>query len=506
MRPSQWFWVGSAILAATGLAGIHGARALTPPMGGAVGLPPGVALVLPFPAGSNVRVLSAYSPSGGSSLHDGTTRTCCANDYYALDLDYADEADGGLGLPILAPLRGTVEVAGWATEGWANYGQRVILRHDDLGDGRVYFTIYCHLNAIDPAITEGAVVEAGQAIGELGRSCQGALSCSSFSAPHLHWALHQDSMIGGSGTGGSYAGRAVVPEPMDGAEDLSRGDVITSTNSGGGPVPTCEPVPAEGRIVDERDRCFRRFGTAAYWHSESAAGWDDSLVWTEATSDASPDNHGIWSLAFDEGGDYLVEAFTAAGFAQSRRARYRVTHAGSEDSRVVDQSSTDGWNVIGTFRFATGGDQSVRLDDNTGEPIGDHVRIAFDAIRLTRDGTAPPPPPADGGSPPPPPPRDAGAAMDASSPPPPSSPDASRSDADFGRDGSSGGTTDSGGRGEAGASVTGASGVQGGCGCVAAGARDGRDPRGGEPVLGAAVLGLVAFARARRRTRARAGR
>jgi len=203
--------------------------ALTTPTGGAVMFPAKTKLVLPFPAGTKVRVASGYSPTGGSSLHDGTNRTTAANDYYALDLVYDGISDGGFGKPILAPLDGKVVKSGWASAGWANYGQRVILRHE-LGDGHVYHSIYCHLDAIAPGVTEGSTIAKGERVGNLGRSCMGALSCSSFSGAHLHWAIHRDSTIGGSGTGGSYGGLAVVPEPLDSAEDLKQGRVITSTN------------------------------------------------------------------------------------------------------------------------------------------------------------------------------------------------------------------------------------------------------------------------------------
>jgi murein DD-endopeptidase MepM/ murein hydrolase activator NlpD len=93
------------------------------------------------------------------------------------------------------------------------------LEHD-LGDGHKYHSLYAHLDSV--TVTEGATVSAGQKLDALGQSCQGALSCASFSTPHLHWVLHRDRLVGGSGTGGSYGGNAAVPEPMDGAENLIR--------------------------------------------------------------------------------------------------------------------------------------------------------------------------------------------------------------------------------------------------------------------------------------------
>ena len=383
--------------------------ALTTPRAGATGFPStGEALRMPFPAGARVRVSSGYSPTGGSSLHDNIDVTSFGNDYYALDLVYDGETRGGLGMPLVAALSGTVVRAGWATAGWSNFGQRVILRHD-LGDGHVLHTFYAHLNAIDPAIVEGATVGQGDVLGDLGGSCMGALSCSSFSGPHLHFSVHRNSTIGGSGTGGSYGGNAVVPEPLDGAEDLARGQIIVSMNTGGPPVcgdgtcsggetpeacpadcPICGAIPAAGRIVDESEGlCFTRGGDPSYWREETA-GYGSTLIWTHATDAAAADNHGRWALRFDEGGTYRVEVYTDGDWAQAQRATYLITHDGSTDGVPLDQSSSDGWRSLGEHGFAAGGAQSVRLDDNTGESFSLRRQIVFDAIRLTRVGMTPP--------------------------------------------------------------------------------------------------------------------
>lgn len=380
------------------------AAALTDPIAGAVPFPSNVTLLLPFPAGHEIRVSAGYSPSGGSSLHADTDRTDKANEYYALDLVYENEADNGLGMPVVAPIGGEVVLSGWSTEGWENYGLRVVLRHD-FGDGHIYHSTYAHLNAIDGAVAVGATVTQGQVLGELGRSCQGALSCSSFSGAHLHWSIHRDSTIGGSGTFGSYGGNAVVPEPLDGAEDIVPGMIITSTNSGqvvcGDGVcsgdenhqscaedcPVCTMIPPEGGIVDESERpCFTAGGNQSYWHDE-AAGYGDTLKWTLTTDDAQVDNYGVWRLRFALAGDYLLEIYTDAAFAQSEQASYRVTHATGEETLVLDQTAVDGWSELGMFSFAADVDQQVRLDDNTGEPLSESKQLVFDAIRLTGPGS-----------------------------------------------------------------------------------------------------------------------
>lgn len=390
-----WFALFTSIL----IAAPH-AEALTAPIAGAVPFPANKKLYLPFPAGSAIKILSGYSPSGGSSLHADTNASSKANDYYALDLIYANEPNAGKGKPVLAPLDGIVVKAGWATSGWANYGQRIILLHD-LGDGHKYHSLYAHLDSID--INEGDTVKQGQQIGTLGQSCQGALSCGSFSTPHLHWAIHRDSTIGGSGTGGSYGGNAVVPEPLDGAEDLVQNMIITSNNTGmvvcgdgfcsGGETngtcpqdcPACEKVPPTGRVISEDELCFEKGGNPMYWYTQ-ASGHNGSQLWTNATSDPNPDNYAIWNFDFAEGGDYSIEIYAEPGFAESKQAKYELVHGGNQQSISADQSAPGNWKMLGTFSFNAGGGQSLRLNDNTGEPLANKITLVFDAIRLTRVG------------------------------------------------------------------------------------------------------------------------
>jgi len=366
------------------------AGAITTPISGGVSLPSDFEIRLPFNAGENAYVASGYSPSGGSSLHATTDDTSHANDYYALDFTLPDYAADGLGQPVLAVAAGTVVKAGWATSGWANYGQRVIIEHDYAGDGHRYVTIYCHMNAI--YVSEGDSVVMGTVLGEMGDSCDEMLACPWFGT-HLHFAMHRDSSIGGSGTGGSYGGNAVVPEPFDGYEDLVRGMSLVSHNNGG-PLPTCDPLPPEGGVIDERSPCFAKGGTPTYWHYENA-GWEDHLVWTTATADAVPDNWGRWTILLSAAGTYTVEAYTDAAFAQSRQALYEIQHAGATDSARIDQSAVDGWSMIGSFDFASSGDQSVLLNDNTGEPVSSGLQLVFDAIRLTPGSGPDPEPDAD---------------------------------------------------------------------------------------------------------------
>jgi GH25 family lysozyme M1 (1,4-beta-N-acetylmuramidase) len=184
------------------------------------------------------------------------------------------------------------------------------------------------------------------------------------------------------------------------------GDGRCSAGEGDGACPadcpTCEPVPAAGDVIDDTDLCFDGGGPEQFLRHVSDAGHDGGLIWTHATEQSAEDNSGHWTLSFQEAGRYKIEAYTAAAYAESTLARYRVRHAGSEDDFVVDQTAHDGWTVVADdVAFAAGGDQWVHLADNTGEALAANVRLVFDALRLTRlDAPGPGPGPGPGPSPP----------------------------------------------------------------------------------------------------------
>jgi len=377
---------GLAALVAAGIVCVFpgGAWAVTSPVAGAVAKPAGFDIGLPFVEGEEAYVSSGYGPGGGSSLHSGTDEAAKANDYYALDFVLPKHANNGLGRPVVAIAAGKVVKAGWATAGWANYGLRVIVEHDYNADGHKYVSLYAHLNAL--GVAEGAHVEKGEQIGELGDSCDGdnkQLSCPFFNA-HLHFALHQDSNVGGSGTGGSYGGHATVPEPFDGYEDLQKGQTLVSKNSGG-PSQPCAVISPSETILDDTGPCFSRSGPSEYWHEENA-GHGGHCVWTYTIDEPQPDNSAQWNLHFGQAGDYRLWAFIPAAFGESKKSRYRVMHDGVEDIAARAQADApDGWLDLGTYHFAQGGGQWVRLEDNTGEPYvssTDNTKIVFDALKI----------------------------------------------------------------------------------------------------------------------------
>ncbi|HHO52713.1 MAG TPA: M23 family metallopeptidase, partial [Deltaproteobacteria bacterium] len=222
------------------------ATAITPPATGAVALPGGVDLTLPFPDETPVRVSCGYGP-GCSVFHSGTNAPGSTNDYHALDL-VRDQAGGGDGLPVVAAFSGTVVYADWATGGWSTFGRIVLIEHD-LGDGHTYMSLYAHLSSL--SVSAGEVVADKDEVGTMGGS--GNFGDNYFT-PHLHFSLYRDAAF----AGGPYGGNAVVPELIDGYGDLVQGDLLVA-GPGAGSVSAV--------IVDNSDPGFALSGPATQHNS-----------------------------------------------------------------------------------------------------------------------------------------------------------------------------------------------------------------------------------------------
>lgn len=177
------------------------------------------------------------------------------------------------------------------------------------------------------------------------------------------------------------------------SERRARYDVLTvqmATEFGGDfwgepvPPPVCEPLPPSGGIIEEASACYEDAGGASGWRIVADAG-HDGLRWTYAWDGDTPDNSAQWRIELSEPGTYRVEIYgDDSGYFATTRARYTVRHAGEDTEVIVDQTQLDGFTTLGELTFVADGEEHVRLDDNTGEPLADQVQIGFDAIRLTR--------------------------------------------------------------------------------------------------------------------------
>lgn len=196
--------------------------------------------------------------------------------------------------------------------------------------------------------------------------------CPNIPAPWTRWAFWQYTA---SGSVGGIAGN-VDTNRFNGTEDQLR--ALTQ------PPEACAPLPADGGTIDDGDPCFTGGGPATSLRKVTTAGEGGDLVWTYAADTPAESNFAEWAIDLAEAGRYQVEVYTSAEYAMSTKAAYVVRAAGREDTVVVDQSAADGWQSLGTYEFAAGGDQHVHVGDNTGEPLADKVQIVFDAVRLTR--------------------------------------------------------------------------------------------------------------------------
>ncbi len=150
----------------------------------------------------------------------------------------------------------------------------------------------------------------------------------------------------------------------------------------------CQVLPATGGTLDNTGACFRSFGPAATWRS-AAAGQGGNLVWTNAFTGPRADNWAWWRLELAAAGDYRVEFSVDAAYAKFASTRYEIFANGVSHPVTVNQSTGTGWHTLGTFHFAAGGDQFVRLFDNHPTitvPAGS--RITADAVRLVPAGPA----------------------------------------------------------------------------------------------------------------------
>lgn len=151
----------------------------------------------------------------------------------------------------------------------------------------------------------------------------------------------------------------------------------------------CAVIPAEGATLDDAGPCLSLFGPTRYWRVETTGGHEGGFRWTNGYEGPTPSNWAQWRLHFAAAGTYAVEVNVVPPFNTSTRVPYVVRHAGEETAIVVDQSTATGWVRLGVLDFAEGGDQLVRVADNTGEIEMDR-HITVDAVRLVPADALPP--------------------------------------------------------------------------------------------------------------------
>lgn len=197
--------------------------------------------------------------------------------------------------------------------------------------------------------------------------------CPNIPSPWMDWKFHQ------------YSSSAVLPGITENTVDVNHFNGSVDDLLALACVGDCEPCQTIGEgesVLDESGKCFRAGGNQEFIRSETE-GYDSSLFWTHTTDAAEVGNFGLWNLHFAKAGRYLVEAHIPAPWGKSVNAAYLVEHAGEASAVTLNQGSSDGWTGLGEFSFAEGGDQFIRLNDNTGESNEGNTKLVFDAIRFT---------------------------------------------------------------------------------------------------------------------------
>ncbi|MCA9711965.1 MAG: peptidoglycan DD-metalloendopeptidase family protein, partial [Myxococcales bacterium] len=304
-------------------------------------------------------------------------------------------------------------------DGLGSYLDVVVIRHEDPLVGTVY-SMYGHISR-EPGLAEGQPVDYRQPIGFIDdvlayfspchlhfeilseEAYQQGPFCSGCAAAGFHVSPGYDQQAGvvaGSDPSGDTwlevvdaigGNRWYHTDPFIEARlDQSCGRCGDGTCDAGedyddcpADCPPCTLIPPEGGTLDDAGPCFLAGGSPEYWYVEEGSGHEGSYHWTHTTDAPNVDDYGVWTLAFAEAGMYRLEVYAEPGSADTQQARYEVVHGGAVDEPVIDQS-LGGWMVLGEYAFDGGGGQSLRLDDNTGEPYADMVRIVFDGVRLTR--------------------------------------------------------------------------------------------------------------------------
>jgi len=205
--------------------------------------------------------------------------------------------------------------------------------------------------------------------------------CPNIPTPWTSWSFWQ------------YSSTGTVPSVMGELTDLDVFDgTLADLEAFADHAPAaCGTIGPAGGEVDDADACFAGGGPPTTLRHVTDAGERGGLQWTHATTSALPGNFGNWTLSIAEAGHYRVEAYTAAAYAQSKHASYQIRAGGTAAVVELDQTAVDGWQSLGDYAFAAGGDQYVELTDNTGE--ASTTQLVFDAIRLTRLDPAPIPDP-----------------------------------------------------------------------------------------------------------------
>lgn len=164
-------------------------------------------------------------------------------------------------------------------------------------------------------------------------------------------------------------------------------DAATIPGENTPPGAKCETTLSQsGTIIDDKDPCFSRSAVSSWY--EQNKGHDGHLYYTFGWKQQA-EAIGKWTINVTRPGLYEVLAYVDSSAASgndsmTNRAPYLIRASGSEHKVVIDMNRPKGWVSLGKFHFSKGGDQWIKLSDDTGENYDASARkvIVFDAIKF----------------------------------------------------------------------------------------------------------------------------
>ena len=150
------------------------------------------------------------------------------------------------------------------------------------------------------------------------------------------------------------------------------------------------PSGATEVIIDDLDSGFIWGGPTGSFYARWT-GYRNHLRWTW-NSRTQQFNWAKWFPNLPAAGNWEVYVYIASNYFGSKNARYSIYHAGTWNSKYVNQNIYyNQWVSLGTYYFNGGSSEYVFLNDVTGETYATRY-VGFDAVKFVwREGTAPPP-------------------------------------------------------------------------------------------------------------------
>ena len=147
---------------------------------------------------------------------------------------------------------------------------------------------------------------------------------------------------------------------------------------------TCPALAQEGGEISEESGCTKLFGETQYWR-ELSSGQGGHSYWTNAWNHWAPGNWVEWSINTVSAGLYELEVYME-GEPRNPNVRYQLRHAGRLSEMRIDQGqfSEGRWVSLGTYEFALGGGQWLRMFDNYDGDQPEPRKQYLDSIRLRR--------------------------------------------------------------------------------------------------------------------------